>query len=213
MSPRALTIAALPLILALPLGCGSPPPPPPPPQIAEAPPPPPPPPPPPKCEALEEKCEAKPDTHAKIAHTELVFTPPSGWIYAQLAEATVAQSGDATLAAVGFDADAKDAKKDTANRDAAFSELLKQIGVENPGNKKKVPWKKPDTPKPVGDYKLALWELKDWVRASKKGPLVAVAGPTSEGKGILFIGFVPADDKSGADEGILKAIESLGTSK
>jgi hypothetical protein len=213
MFPRALTISALPLCLSLALGCGSTQPPPKePPATQEAAPPPPPPPPPPPCEALDEKCESKDDTHAKIARSDLVITPPVGWIYAQLSGATIAQKDDATIAVSGYEADAKDAKKDLANRDAAFAELLKQIGVDNPG-KKKVNWKKPDAPNPVGDLKLDIWELKDWARGPKKGPLVVLAGPTSEGKGILLVGFVPTDDKSGADDAILKSISSLGMPK
>jgi hypothetical protein len=214
MFQRALTISALPLCLALSLGCGSTHPvtPDPPPQPVETATPATPTPPPPKCEALDEKCEAKDTTRAVIARSDLLFTPPAGWIYAQLSGATIAESSDATIAVTGYEADAKDAKKDTADRDAAFSDLLKQIGIENP-NKKKVAWKKPDAPKPVGELKLDLWEIKDWARGPKKGPLVVVAGTTGEGKGILLIGFVPADDKSGAEDAILKAIDSLGTAK
>jgi hypothetical protein len=214
MSQRALTISALPLCLAFALGCEStrPIPPSPPPAPVETAEPATPPPPPPKCEALDEKCEAKDDTRASIARSDLVIKPPAGWIYAQLSGATIAELGDATLAVAGYEADAKDVKKDSASRDAAFSDLLKQIGIDNP-TKKKVSWKKPAAPKPVGDLKLDLWEISDWVRGTKKGPLVVVAGSTSEGKGILIIGFVPGDDKSGADDAILKAIDSLGTAK
>jgi hypothetical protein len=213
MSQRALTISALPLCLAFALGCASetpkPPETPPAPVETAAPAPPPPPP---KCEALDEKCEAKDGTRATIARAELFFTPPAGWIYAQLSGATVAESGDVTLAISGYDTDAKDAKKDAANRDAAFDDLLKQLGIDNTG-KKKVPWKKPDAQHPVGALKLDLWELKGWVRGSKKGPLVVVAGPADNGKGVLFVGFVPDDDKTSADEAILKAIDSIGTAK
>jgi hypothetical protein len=228
MSPRALTFPLLPLALALTLGCKPKPPkePDPPPEPIAEPEPPPKKPPPPKCESLDEKCSSKDDTHAKIARSDLVFTPPPGWVYAQMSGATVAEQGDATLAIGGYDGD-KDAKKDTANRDAAFADLLKQIAIENPGSKKKVPWKKADTPHPVGDFKLDLWELtphpvgdfkldlwelKDFVRGAKKGPLVVVAGPTGEGKGIIIIGFVPADDDKSSDA-IVKSIDSLGTAK
>ena len=212
MSPRALTIPLLPLALALSLGCKpKPPKPPEPPPEPTVEAPPPPKPPPPKCEALDEKCAAKDDTHAKIARSDLVFTPPKDWHYAQMSGATVAETGDATLAVAGYDSD-KDAKKDAANRDAAFADLLKQIGIDNPGNKKKVPWKKANAPHPVGDYKLELWELPDWQRGTKKGPLLVVAGPTADGKGIIVLGFVPADDDKSGDLPV-KAIDSLGTSK
>src|SRR5216684_3308441 len=74
------------------VGCGHKPPPP------VAPPPPPTEPavkeepkPPKKCETIEEDCVADAQTHAKIARSNLVFTPVSGWKYAQMENATVAQ--------------------------------------------------------------------------------------------------------------------------
>jgi hypothetical protein len=219
MLPRASTITtafSLSLLLPLASGCGASPPPP-----AEAAPQetaaaatPPPQPPPPKCESLDEKCEAKPDTHAKVARCDLAITPPAGWTFAKLAEATVAQSGDATLAVTCFDVDPKDAKKEAASRDAAFGDLLKQIAVDNP-SKKKLPWKRPDAPKDVGSLKLGLWQIEGMARTAKKGSVLAVAGPADADKTkiLLFIGFVRDDDKSDASDQLVKSVESLGPVK
>ena len=219
MLPRASTITtafSLSLLLPLASGCGANPPQPaePAPQETAAPATPAAPAPPPKCESLDEKCESKPDTHAKVARCDLAFTPPAGWTFAQLAEATVAQSGDATLAVTCFDIDPKDAKKEAASREAAFGDLLKQVSVDNPG-KKKVPWKKPAAPKDVGDLKLGLWEVEGMTRTTKKGSFVAVSGPAdaSKTKVLLFIGFVGDDDKSNASDQMLKSVESLGPVK
>ncbi|MFT3769845.1 MAG: hypothetical protein QM820_30800 [Minicystis sp.] len=112
---------------------------------------------------------------------------------------------------MGYEGDPKDAKKDAAARDAALTELVKQLGL-NP-LKRKVSWKsKPDETKSVGTMKIGLWQLEEvGVRGTKKGPLLVVAGPTGEGnKGIIGVGFVPEDDKSQADVAIMKSIESLG---
>ena len=72
-------------------------------------------------------------------------------------------------------------------------------------------WKKPDDTKTIGPLKLGLWQLDEaGVRGAKKGPLLVVAGPTSDSKGVVGVGFVPDDDKSSADMAIMKSIESLG---
>lgn len=203
MSPRLPTLLAMTVLAALAAGCPKPPPPPPP-VVAE-------PPPPPKCESLAEKCEAKPDTKAKITNSGLVFTPAMGWIYAQQSSATVAQSADGgpAIAMVGIDVDPKDAKKDTAAKDAAMAELVKQLGLSP--LKRKVSWKKPDDTKAIGAWKIGLWQLEEaGVRGTKKGPLLVVAGPVGDGRGVIGVGFVPDDDKSQADVAIMKSVESLG---
>src|SRR5262245_61777767 len=107
------------LLLALAFAACKPKPPPPPPAVTAEPAPPPPPP---KCEAMNEKCEAKADTRAKIPNTDVVFTPATGWIYAQQSSATLSQAPDGGpgIAFLGFDFDAKDAKKEIATKDATF---------------------------------------------------------------------------------------------
>ncbi len=170
-------------------------------------------PPPPKCEKLDEHCDAKADTRAKVAHAGLYVTPVAGWVFAQGDAAMVAQASDSgpAMAFTGYDED-KDAKKDAVARDAAMAELFKAIGVESKPAKK-VPWKSPNSPKAIGDLKLDLWEIPaGYARGAKKGTVVVVAGSIGDGKGALGVSFAPADDKS-ADDAIIKSFESLGKAK
>ncbi len=208
---RPFTSVALLTVAALALGCGSKPPPkpvePPAPTVAPEVKPPP------KCEKLDEHCDAKADTRAKVAHAELYVTPVVGWVYAQGDAATVAQASDSgpVMAFVGYDED-KDAKKDAILRDVAVVELLKTMGVENKPAKK-IPWKTPKAAKAIGDLKLDVWEIEaGYARGSKKGTVVVVAGSIGDGKGTLGVSFAPNDDKS-ADDAILKSFESLGKAK
>lgn len=171
-------------------------------------------PPPPKCEKLEEKCAATAETHAKIAKADLVFTPVTGWTYAQEEAISVAQASDTgpAMAFLGYEGDAKDAKKDAAARDTAFGELTKSLGIESKPPKK-VNWKKADNPKGIGELKLDQWVIdKGWTRGGKKGALVIVAGATDGNKAVMAIGFYPDDDKS-ADDTIPKSFESIGKAK
>jgi hypothetical protein len=189
---------------------------PPEPTAAEAPPPPPPPPPPKKCENLSENCVAAADTRARIASSDLTFGPAASWTYAQQPSVTIAQTSDSgpALAFTGVDLDAKDTKKDAGNKDAALLELVKQLGLT--GLKPKLSWKKTDETKTIGDLKLGLYysQLKGPAqRGAKKGKVLVVAGPSSSDKGIVGLGFVPEDDKSDADEVVMKCIESLEHAK
>jgi|SRR5580704_16353370 hypothetical protein len=207
MSPRSTKTFALVLFSVLAAGCPKPPEPPPPPPVVDAPPPP-------KCESLGEKCAAKADTRAKITNSEVEFSPAETWVYAQQSSATLAQTDDGgpAIAFLGVDVDAKDSKKDTGYKDAALAELVKQIGLSP--LKRKVNWKKPDETKTIGAFKLGLWQLDEaGVRGARKGPLLVVAGPTSDTKGVVGVGFVPDDDKSQADGAIMKSIESIGKQK
>lgn len=205
MALRLPKLLALTLLAAAAAGCPKPPPPPPPPPV-EAPPPPP------KCESLGEKCASKAGTKAKITSSEMAFAPAVGWFYAMQSSATITQASESgpALAMMGYEGDAKDAKKDAAARDAAMTELVKQLGLTP--LKRKVSWKKPDDTKTIGALKLGLWQLEEaGQRGAKKGPLLVIAGPTGEGnKGVIGIGFVPDDDKSQADVAIMKSIESIG---
>lgn len=209
MPPRSVLLVTLAGLVALASGCPKPPPPAPPPEpTVEAPPPPP------KCESFSEKCAGKASTRAKITNAGLVFSPAVGWIYAQQSSSTVAQESDAgpAIAFLGIDLDAKDTKKEVAAKDAALAELVKQLGLAP--LKRKVAWKKPDDKKVVGALKLDLWQLKEaGSRGSRKGPLLVVAGPVSDGKTVVGLGFVPDDDKSSSDVAIMKSIESLGTAQ
>lgn len=207
MLPRPIYSLAFTALAALTAACGSTPKPPEPPPaptptIEELPPEPPKPKP---CEALDEKCDAKDSTKAKIAKSDFVFKPAKGWIYAQGQEATIAQAADDGPAVVVAQFDI-DPKQEAANREAALGELSKQINVTLP--KKKLNWKKPDDAKAIGDLKLGLWQI-DGARGDKKGPLILFAAPVADGKVLLGVGFVPSDDSSGADAAILESIESI----
>jgi hypothetical protein len=206
MSLRPLKLVALSILAACVAGCPKPPPPAPPPVVADAPPPPPP-----KCEAFAEKCAGTADTRAKIINSVLVFTPAAGWFYAQQSSSTVAQASDAgpALAFLGIDVDPKDARREVAAKDAALTELCKQLGLAP--LKRKVAWKKPDDKKVLGNVKAELWQLEEaGARGLKKGPLLVVSGSGPDGKAVIGVGFVPDDDKSSADVAIMKSIESLG---
>jgi hypothetical protein len=204
MSPRPLILLALPALVALSAGCKPPPPPPPPAPTAE-----PAPPPPPKCEALSEKCEAKADTKAKVPNAAAAFNPTTGWVYAQLSSATIAQSGEQgpAIAFLGFEFPAKDAKKEAATRDATLSEVLKQLGMSP--LKQKILWKTPEETEKINGFDVGLWQIKAGQRGTKKGSGVIAAAHVGEGKGVIAVGFVPDDDTSHAEEAIMKAIRSL----
>jgi hypothetical protein len=201
------------------LGCASKPPPPPPKApvvvapkpkpkpIVEAPKPPPPPPP---CEAITEKCAAEKTTMARIAHTtELVFTPPQGWIYAQEPDASVAQVSDdgPGFAIAAIDIVAKDAAKATAARDAAVASLGKRLGVTLP--KQKINWKKADKTIDVAGHPFALHQIEGAMRAGKKGPLLVFTSTLGDTSAIVGAGFVDDDDKTDADVAILESMKSI----
>ncbi len=208
MLVRSLKSLALAILVAASVGCAKPPPPEPPPEA------PPPPPPPPKCESFSEKCQSKADTRAKITSSDLVFSPAAGWIYAQQSSSTLAQASETgpAIAFLGIDYDAKDAKKEVASKDAAVTELSKQLGLTP--LKRKVSWKKPDDNKTISGMKVQLWQLEEaGVRGLKKGPLLVVSATAADGKAVVGLGFVPDDDKTAADVAIMKSIESLGKSQ
>lgn len=201
-----------------PSACASKPPPPPPPPVVEAPKPPPPkvveapkpPPPPPPCEALTEKCAAEKTTIARIARTsDLVFTPPLGWFYAQETEASVAQVGDdgPGFALVAVELVAKDAVKSAAARDAAVAALGKRLGLTLP--KQKINWKKADKTIDVDGHPFALHQIEGAARAGKKGPLLVFTTTLSDTSAIVGAGFVDDDDKTDADVAILDSMKTI----
>ena len=164
--------------------------------------------PPKECKALDEKCEAEASTTAKIKSGSLVFKPAEKWVYAQGEENTIAQSSEdgAALIIGTYATDAKDKKKDAANRDATFEALLKAVGVTPP--KTKVDWKKPQAPKEVGSLKLGLWEVGEVERGKKKGPLLVVQGNLPDGRALIAVGFAPTDQADSAEK-IMASIDSL----
>ena len=167
------------------------------------------PPPPPKCEKIDEKCEAKGGTKARIAGIGLNIEPVTGWTYAQTEKATVAQSGAETacFALAGHEADPKDAKKLEQARQASLEVLVAELGITL--GKAKVAWKSPGDKLEVGALKLQVWELKEPVtRGAAKGDLLVLASQPSDGKALLAVAFVPKDDdQSGAK--IMTSIQTL----
>jgi hypothetical protein len=217
MSRITASLAAFGFVLVL--GCGSKPPPAPPPKpVVEAPKPKPkpvvekpkPPPPPPPCEAVAEKCTAEKTTVARIAHTtELVFTPPLGWIYAQEPDASVAEVSDEGpgFAIAAIEVVAKDAAKTNTARDAAVASLAKRLGITLP--KQKINWKKADKTVDVDGHPFALHQIEGAMRAGKKGPLLVFTTTLGDTSAIVGAGFVDDDDKTDADVAILDSMKTI----
>jgi hypothetical protein len=160
-----------------------------------------------KCESLADGCEGEPGVRVRIANTGQSIVPVKGWAYAQEADGTIAQQGDAgpAFAAVGFDA--SDPKQEAANRDAAVDTLAKKIGVTLP--KRKIPWAKPLDNKTLGDVKLALGQAEGAARSDKKGPILWFTAPLGEGKALVGIAFVPSDDSSDSDVSLMESIDTI----
>lgn len=168
-----------------------------------------PPPPPPKCESLDEKCASKGDkTIAKVKSADLTFTPAEKWIYAQGEAQTIAQASDEGAVVVfGSYAPDKDAKKDTAARDAALAELIKAAAITLPKGAK-INWKQKPDSQEVNGIKLNVWNLPGAERAKKKGTLLVLQAPLADDKALLALGFAADDDEAGMGA-VSKAIESI----
>lgn len=153
----------------------------------------------------------KEGTKARIVDSGLRFEPPLGWEYAQQSNATVATTSNASLAVTTHDVgDPKDLRKQLTLRLDAFDALLKLVGVTPP--RARYFWMKPsDMVKKLGDLKVTLWQLDGASREKSKGPLLIFAATLSPTKALIGVGYVPDDDKSGADAAILKAIDTLST--
>lgn len=212
---RGSTLLVLGLALVGPVlsGCGSDPPPEPEvPKVEPPPEPEPPPPPPPECKALDEKCKADASTQARLAHTDLAFVPPSGWLYAQEADLTITQTeeGGGALAMTAFESKDPKSKETKAARESAVETLSRAVGLELPvKNKKKVSpnWDKPDGDVKVGEMTLQMWQFEGATRGSKQGPVLFFAAKSGETQ-LIGIGFAPTGDSS--DQDILKALETIG---
>lgn len=197
--------------MALLLGCGTPTPPPPPPQPSASPAPAPAPPPP-KCEALKEQCKAAKDTKARIPGTSYVFTPPEGWIYAQLEEVTVAQAGEeGPLLMLTTHAPDKDMRKSADQRVGLVKSLAEIVLLQPPARfvlfKMKTPGKDDYAEKPVAGVTMSLWERGGGNRGKDKGPLL-IAAATVADRELLAVGFAPEGDQQGTGA-ILSALQTL----
>jgi hypothetical protein len=169
--------------------------------------------PPPKCEAMSEKCVADKTTQAKIPEASfVVFTPPSGWTYAQESSVSVAQTADEgpALAVAAFTVapdEGKDPKKLDKRRDTLLNALGERLALKMP--KAKVLWKKADKTLSVGTYAVSLYQVEGAGRGSKKGPLLVFSSALNADVVLLGLGFVNDDDTTDADGAILAAIQSL----
>jgi hypothetical protein len=159
-----------------------------------------------KCESLDEACKALAGTKAKILRTPFTFDVAVGWLYAQHEPATLAQASGVgpVLAAAAIGGDPK---KELAEREAALEVVANEAGISLP--KKKVQWKKPQDKKDVHGLKVRMWQVDGATRGDKKGPLLVFDATSSDGKALVGLGFVPADDSTNADEAIMQSIESL----
>ncbi len=168
----------------------------------------------PECKALDEKCKADDSTQAKLAHAELVFIPPAGWIYAQEAELTITQTeeGGGSLAITAFPGGDPKSREYKDKRDAAVEVLAQSLGVNlpnKPGTKKRVVpnWDKPDGDVRVGEMTLSMWQFDGASRGSKDGPVLYFLGRNGD-NAIMGIGFAPKGDSS--DQAIMKSLETIG---
>lgn len=199
-------MCAAPWVLA---ACPAPPPPPPPPQ--PKPEPEPEPPPPPKCEAFKDKCKADSSTEARIADSGYVFTPPKGWVYAQLSSVTIAQkSGDGPVIVMTSYKPEKGFKA-TQQRSDKIGEMAKEAAIKPATSR---PQLRTGQPREVDSLKFELWDgfnstgLTDAKREDKKGPLLVLTAKASDDVQLFGVAWVPKGDKD-AIGGILKAIESV----
>ncbi len=183
--------------------CAEPPPPEVPPVAAPEPPPPPPEPPPPTCEAMADHCKADADTSARIPEVPYAFTPPEGWEYAMLEEATVTQaSDDGPVLVLASMVHEKASYKAKPHRQKMVASLCELVGVEPP---KRVSFAAPKK-RHLSELSMTLWEDAA-ARGSKKGALLLLSTHVGE-REIFGIGFAPEGDIEGT-EAILASLETF----
>jgi hypothetical protein len=197
--------AHLGLALLLGLGaCTEPPPPDKPPEPAPEPPPPPPPPKP-TCKAMNDMCAVEASTRVPIPGTSYAFTPPAGWQYATLEEASVAQVGDkgAVLAFGSFEPPTSLVKVNDARKQAvkSLAELvLIEVGTTT------MSFDRPAV-KPMKGLSFKLWE-REAKRSGEQGALLIISAPL-KGRELIGVGFAVKGD-SETSTTILKVLESIG---
>jgi hypothetical protein len=183
-------------------GCSDPPPPEDPPDpIPE--PEPPPPPPKPTCEAMKDKCRAGADTIVKIPNVAYGFTPPSGWEYAMLEEATVTQQSDggAVLVVTSMEHE-KTSYKAKPLREAMVKNLAELVEIEPPS---KLSFNRPNKRK-IADLSMTLWE-NEAKRGDKKGALLLLSAVV-EDREIFGIAYAQQGDTDGT-KAILATLETF----
>jgi hypothetical protein len=162
---------------------------------------------PPKCEALLEQCMATESTRALVQDSGWTVAPPPGWTYAQNTEGTLVEAHGTALGVVAYDVPAKKADH---RRDEVLHAVLAKLGVTFP-KAAKLTWPKhPDKVTKVGKIAVSLFQFDGASREKKPGPVLVFSARLSASKMLLGVGFVPDDDDTGADEAILKLIDSIG---
>ena len=188
---------------ALTLGaCSDPPPPVDPPEPMPEPEPPPPPPKP-TCEAMKDKCTADADTVARIPGVDHGFTPPAGWEYAMLEEATVTQQSDegAVLVVTSMKHE-KTSYKAKPLRTAKVNDLAELVDITPP---KRLSFDRPNKRK-LSEMSMTLWE-NEAKRGKKKGALLLLSAVVGD-REIFGIAYAPADDMDGT-KAILGSLETF----
>jgi hypothetical protein len=161
----------------------------------------------PKCERLDEGCVAVQGIKVRIKQSGYAFDPPVGWVFAHEEALGIASTTGGAIAATAHVLD--NPKKEAPSRLLALDLLMARMEVTPP--KKKLTWpKKPADILDVGDLKISLWQVEKATRKDVKGDLLVFWATPSEGQGITGVGFVASDDKTGADEAILKSIKTMG---
>ena len=160
-----------------------------------------------KCGAVSDGCKATAEARVAIPNSDLQVILPAGWAFAKDNGVTVAQASDDAAALAFGVVDTKDAKPNAAFRNQALSDVAAHIHLAS--IKQKIPWKHPMDSKSVGSLKVNLWQVDKASRGEAKGPLVIFSADLPNNKILFGVGFVPEDDHSGADELIMKAVDSI----
>ncbi|MBM4356531.1 MAG: hypothetical protein FJ096_00315 [Deltaproteobacteria bacterium] len=202
-------------LLAFATACSPPPQPPEEPKVEESPPPP--------CESLSERCIARSDTRAKIPGLSWSITPPSGWVYAQQADSTIAQRvKDSGVLLAVTSVDSPGAAPDPRNSKAVLE--LKNKRIDNIEKLAKQ-WGIQLAQRNIVDYhirqdydsidvagiKLSIWEQESARRSNAAGNVVVVVGDV-DGRDLVLVAFVPkagSHDAVGDSEAVSNTLQSL----
>jgi hypothetical protein len=154
---------------------------------------------------------AKPRQEFAAPKPLVLFVPPVGWPLSAREGLNIAKAPDESSAVafasyVGF----AGAAQESAARTDALAELQKELEVAVAQLERAINWKKPDDTRTVRGMAVRLWQPNAAAtRRQTKGILLVVEVGVRFGEGAVGLGFVPADDASGADAEIMQVVESL----
>jgi len=155
---------------------------------------------------MKEHCKAEADTKARIPGTNYVFTPPQGWVYAQLEEATVAQHterGPVLLLTTYEPVHA--VTKRSRKRTQLIASLTELVGIKPAGGS--VVLFRPNEKSQMAGLAMSLWERPGARRGEAEGSLLILEAQVGE-RQLFGVGYAPANDAAGTSA-ILATIESL----